>query len=198
MRVPPSELLINNRTSACPRRKAVISGKPRVWSDVGMGAATLSRRGRRGSATPTGIVSVLVMIATWYGSTLVLCRSVWGLSTSEFTLPTLDAIVIAVVAIPGAVCIGLDLAANYARQTRNPKRKKGQPPFFMWRTAVGMWLLTFGLLITVFMPPHWRHKPGFVLAMIFLGGYFLLLIETLRYTDRFTQPRADYLPQNMI
>jgi hypothetical protein len=141
---------------------------------------------------------LLLMIATWYGSTLVLCCGVWGLSTSEFTLPTLDAIVIAVVAIPGTVCIGLALAANYARRTRSPRRKKGQPPFLMWRTAVGVWLLSFELLITVFMPLHWRHKPVFVLAMIFLGAYFLLLVETLRYTDRFTGPRADYLPKNMI
>jgi hypothetical protein len=141
---------------------------------------------------------LLLMIATWYGSTLCLCGGVWGLSTSEFTLPTLDAIVIAVVAVPGTVCIGLALAANYARRTRSPKRKKGQPPFLMWRTAVGIWLLTFGLLITIFMPSHWRHKPVLVLAVIFLGGYFLLLVETIRYTDRFTQPRVDYLPKNMI
>jgi hypothetical protein len=141
---------------------------------------------------------LLLMIATWYGSTLVLGCSVWDLSTSEFPLTILDAVVIAVVALPGTVCIGLAQSANYARSTRNPKRKKGQPPFLMWRTAVGMWLLTFGLLITVFMPPHWRHKPVFVLAVIFLGGYFLLVLETLRYTHRFTQPRADYLPQKMI
>lgn len=43
-----------------------------------------------------------------------------------------------------------------------------------------------------------RHKPVFVLAMIFLGGYLLLLVETRRYTDRFTRPRGDYLPANTI
>jgi hypothetical protein len=141
---------------------------------------------------------LLLMIATWYGSTLCLCCGVWGLSTSEFTLPTLDAIVIAVLAIPGAVCIGLVMVANYARHTRSPRRKKGQPPFLMWRTTVGVWLLSFELLITVFMPLHWRHKPVFVLAMILLAGYLLLLVETRRYTDRFTRPRGDYLPENMI
>jgi hypothetical protein len=68
----------------------------------------------------------------------------------------------------------------------------------MWRTTVGLWLLTFELLITVFMPLYSRHKPVFVLVMILLGGYLLLLAETLRYTSRFTRPREDYLQKNMI
>lgn len=141
---------------------------------------------------------LLLMIATWYASTLLLCSSVWMLSTSEFTLPTFDAIVIAVLAIPGAVFIGLALAANYARHTRSPKRKKGQPPFLMWRTTVGLWLLTSELLITLFIPHHGHHKSLFVLDMILLGGYLLLMAETRRYADRFTRPREDYLPKNMI
>ena len=105
---------------------------------------------------------------------------------------------IAVLAIPGAVCIGLAQSANYARSNRNPKRKKGQPPFFMWRTTLGLWLLNLDLSLGVFNPLHGHHRSTFALAVIFLGGYFLLLLETLRYTDRFTQPRADYLPQKMI
>jgi len=141
---------------------------------------------------------LLLMIATWYGSTLVLCRGVWGLSTSEFTLPTLDAIVIAVIAVPGTVCIGLALAANYARSTRNARRKKGQPPFFMWRMTVAQWLLSFALLTTVFIPLYSHHKTVFALQMISLAGFYLLILEIRRYTDRFTRPRADYLPQSMI
>jgi uncharacterized membrane protein len=86
----------------------------------------------------------------------------------------------------------------YARQARNPRRKQALPPFLMWRTTVGVWLLSFELLITVFVPLRWRHKPVFVLAMILLGGYLLLLIETRRYPDRFTGPRADHLPENVI
>ena len=113
---------------------------------------------------------LLLMIATWYGSTLCLCCGVWGLSTSEFTLPTLDA-------APGTASTAITM--------------KGQPPFLMWRTTVGLWLLTSELLITVFIPHHGHHKSLFVLAMILLGGYFLLLVETLRYTSRFTRPRED-------
>jgi hypothetical protein len=141
---------------------------------------------------------LLLMIATWYGSALVLGRGVWGLSTSEFALPALDSIVIAVLALPGAVCIGSVMAVIYARHTRSPKRKKGQPPFFMWRTTLGLWLLSFDLSITVFLPTPGHHRSILVLAMVFLGGYLLLLLETRRYMDRFTRPREDYLPKNMI
>jgi hypothetical protein len=34
-----------------------------------------------------------------------------------------------------------------------------------------------------------------VLAMILPGAYFLLLVEGRRYTNRFTHPREDYLPE---
>jgi hypothetical protein len=140
---------------------------------------------------------LLLMIATWYASTLLLCCSVWMLSTSEFALPALDATVIAVLAIPATICLGSAMAANYARRARNPRRKKGQPPFFMWRTAVGLWLIPLDLLIG-FGPLREHHRTVFVLEMILVGGYLLLVAETRRYTDRFTRPRAGDLPKNMI
>ncbi len=139
-----------------------------------------------------------LMIATWYGSTLSLGCSVWELSTSEFTLPVLDATVIAVLALPGAACIGSVLAANYARNALNPKRKKGLPPFFMWRTTVGLWLITFDLSIGALIPHHGHHKAILALSMILVGGYFLLVVETHRYTGRFTRPRGADLPESMM
>jgi len=86
----------------------------------------------------------------------------------------------------------------YARQARSPRRKKGQPPFFMWRTTVGLWLLNLDLSLGVFNPLHGHHRSTFALAMILLGGYFVVAVETRRYTERFTRPRRDYLPQKMI
>ena len=90
------------------------------------------------------------------------------------------------------------MAVIYARHTRSPKRRKGQSPFFMWRTTLGLWLLNFDLSITVFFPTPGHHRSILVLAMVLLGGYFLLAVETRRYTSRFTRPRVDYLPKNMI
>jgi hypothetical protein len=141
---------------------------------------------------------LLLMIATWYASTLLLCCCAWMLSTSDFALPALDATVIAILAIPATICLGSAMAANYARGARNPRRKKGQPPFFMWRTAVGLWLIPFYVLIGFLSPFRAHHRTVFVLEIILVGGYLLLVAETRRYTDRFTRPRADYLPENMI
>jgi len=141
---------------------------------------------------------LLLMIATWYGSTLVLSYGIWGLSTSEFAVPVLDTALIAVLAIPGAVCIGSILATIYARRARNTRRKKGQPPFFIWRTTVGQWLLSSELLLGIFNPPYGHHMWVIWLMLILLLGFFLLVLETQRYTARFTRPREGYLPKNMI
>ena len=42
-------------------------------------------------------------------------------------------VAIAALALPAAVGLGSISAAIYSRRARNPKRRKGQPPFFMWR-----------------------------------------------------------------
>ena len=141
---------------------------------------------------------LLVLIATCYGSTLVLSYGIWGLSTSEFAVPALDTVLIAVLAIPGAVCIGSVMAKIDARRARNPRRKKGQPPFFMWRTTVGQWLLSSELLLGIFSPLYGHHRWVIGLMLILLCGFFLLVLETRRYTDRFTRPREGYIPKNMI
>jgi hypothetical protein len=140
---------------------------------------------------------LLLMLATCYGSTLVLSYGIWGLSTSEFAVPALDTALIAVLAIPGAVCIGSVMATSHARRARNPRRKKGQPPFFMWRTTVGLWLLSSELLLGIFNPPVGHHRWVIWLMLILLGGYLLLVLETLRYKERFTRPREGYLPDSM-
>ena len=133
---------------------------------------------------------LLLMIATWYGSTLAISYGIWGLSTSEFAVPALDIAVIAVLAIPGAVCIGSVLATIYARRARNPRRKKGLPPFFMWRTTVGLWLLSSELLLGVFEPAPRAPHVGYLADVDLAGRLFPARTERhRRYTDRFTRPR---------
>lgn len=118
----------------------------------------------------------------------------------ESPISTLDSAAIAVLALPGAIAVGSLMAALHARRAQNSRRKRGQPPFFVWRQIAAMWVL-LGYLPTRMLLgqriPTWMllGQPPFrsdeVLALIVSSGYFVLSMEAVRYRRRFTGLHAD-------
>jgi hypothetical protein len=121
----------------------------------------------------------------WYWPTAAI--GFWLLLFSRTWLPAPKPVLvaIAVLALPAAGGLGSVMAANYSRRARNPKRKKGLPPFFMWRQIALPWVLFAGLSATSVAPRN-HAVPG--LQMISGVIVIALAVETYRYSRRFTGP----------
>jgi hypothetical protein len=117
-----------------------------------------------------------------------------GFSSSLPSMPVAAIGAIAILAIPAAVGFGSITAVIYSRRARNPRRKKGLPPFFMWRQIALPWLLIPTLLNATLLNTQDRSTPDLralaLLQVISSIAIIALAVETYRYSRRFTRPRA--------
>ena len=115
-------------------------------------------------------------------------------SSSLPPMPVAAIVAIAVLAIPAAVGFGSIMAVIYSRRARNPKRKKGLPPFFMWRQIALPWLLIPTLLNATLLNTQDRSTPDMralaLLQVISSVAIIALALETYRYSRRFSRPRG--------
>jgi hypothetical protein len=123
---------------------------------------------------------------------MVFC--ILGFGSSWPPMPVAAIVALAVLAIPAAVGFGSTLAVIYSRRARNPKRKKGLPPFFMWRQIALPWLLIPTFLNAILLNTQDRSTPDVralaLLQVISSIAMLALALETWRYGRRFTRPRA--------
>jgi hypothetical protein len=94
-------------------------------------------------------------------------------------------VAIALLALPGSVGLGSILAALHSRRARSPKRKKGLPPFLMWRQIALPWVLAAGLATTRVAN---QVAPGSLMISAII--IFALAVENWRYARRFITPSA--------
>ena len=117
-----------------------------------------------------------------------------GVSSSLPPMPVAAIVAIAILAIPAAVGLGSIMAVIYSRRARNTMRKKGLPPFFMWRQIALPWLLIPTLLNAILFNTQDRSAPDVralaLLQVISSIAIIALAVETYRYSRRFTRPRA--------
>jgi hypothetical protein len=92
---------------------------------------------------------------------------------------------IALLALPGSVGFGSIMAALHSRRARSPKRKKGVPPFFMWRQIALPWVLVAGLAIG-----RMDRRDLVVFQMTSAVIVVALAVENSRYARRCTTPSA--------
>jgi hypothetical protein len=115
-------------------------------------------------------------------------------SSSLPPMPVAAIVAIAILAFPAAVGFGSIMAVIYSRRARNPKRKKGLPPFFMWRQIALPWLLIPTLLNATLLNTQDRSTPDeralALLQVIFSIAMIALALETWRYGRRFTRPHG--------
>jgi hypothetical protein len=108
--------------------------------------------------------------------------------------PVLAVVAIAILALPTAVGLGSIMAVVYSWRARNPRRKKGLAPFFMWRQMALPWLLIPTLLNATLLSAQGRSTPDdralALLQVISSIAIFALALETYRYSRRFTRPRG--------
>jgi NADH:ubiquinone oxidoreductase subunit K len=128
----------------------------------------------------------------WYWPTVWIAFCFWVFPRTS--LPVLVIVAIAILALPTAVGLGSIMAVIYSRRARNPKRKKGLAPFFMWRQIVLPWLLIPTLLNATLLNTQGRSTPDeralAFLMIIFSIAIIALALETYRYSRRFTRPRG--------
>jgi amino acid transporter len=100
--------------------------------------------------------------------------------------PSVPAIVaIATLALPAAVGLGSISAAIYSRRARNPKRRKGQPPFFMWRFIALMWMILAGVATTSLTSPG--QEAAAIAHLICTILVIPLAVVNYRYSRRFSR-----------
>ena len=130
----------------------------------------------------------MVGFYTWLGFDL------WAAGASGD--PTWPALALCVVlAAPVAVGLGSISAMIYARQARNPGRKKGLLPFLMWRTTALFWLMLATSLSATLVADHGSstttHRLLGGLQLLFAIALFALCVEILRYSRRFARARIE-------
>ena len=117
-----------------------------------------------------------------------------GFSSSLPPMPVAAIGAIALLAIPAAVGFGSIMAVIYSRRARNPKRKKGLPPFFMWRQIALPWLLIPTFVNAILLNTQDRSNPDVralaLLEVISSIAMIGLALEIWRYGRRFTRPRG--------
>ena len=117
-----------------------------------------------------------------------------GFSSSLPPMPVAAIVAIAVLAIPAAVGLGSIMAVIYSRRARNRKRKKGLPPFFMWRQIALPWLLIPTFLNAILLNTQDRSTPDVralaLLQVISSIAMIALALEIWRYGRRFSRPRG--------
>ena len=79
------------------------------------------------------------------------------------------------------------MAALHSRRARNPGRKKGLPPFFMWRQLALPWVLIAGAAVGRIDP---RNEDFVDFQMVSAIIVIALAVENVRYARRFTTPTA--------
>jgi hypothetical protein len=133
-----------------------------------------------------------VIGVAWYWPTVWIAFFLWVFPRTS--LPVLVIVAIAILALPAAVGLGSIMAVIYSRRARNPKRKKGLAPFFTWRQILLPWLLIPTLLNATLLNTQGRPTPDervlALLQVIFAIAIFALVLETWRYSRRFTRPRG--------
>jgi hypothetical protein len=117
-----------------------------------------------------------------------------GFSSSLPPMPVAAIGAIALLAIPAAVGFGSIMAVIYSWRARNPNRKRGLPPFFMWRQIALPWLLIPTLLNATLLNTQDRSTPDeralALLQVISSIAIVVLALETWRYSRRFSRPRG--------
>jgi hypothetical protein len=134
--------------------------------------------------------TVLIGFSSWLGFDL------WATGASpDPTLPALAICAIVVLAVPVAVGLGSVRVVIYAREARNPRRKKALPPFLMWRTTALFSLMFATSLLAMLVANQdsltTAHKILDGLQIIFAIGVIALAVETLRYSRRFARARIE-------
>jgi MFS family permease len=147
-----------------------------------------AQRGRRRLA----VIGVSSHMPTFCLGFCVLGFCVLG-SSSSLPMPVAAIVAIALLAIPAAVGFGSIMAVIYSRRARNPRRKKGLPPFFMWRQIALPWLLIPTLLNATLLNTQDRSTPLeralALLQVISSIAIIALALETYRYSRRFARSR---------
>jgi hypothetical protein len=146
--------------------------------------------GQRGWRRLAIIGGTFYLPTVWLGICPALCVAAFRSSGNPIPLPAIVAI--AVLAIPAAVGFGSIMAVIHSRNVRNRKRKKGLPPFLLWRpiALAGVVLPTSGVnlwLANQDPPAHGNlNVAGFQLisAVIVIA----LAVENIRYSRRFIKP----------
>jgi hypothetical protein len=145
---------------------------------------------RRLALTAAAGYAPLVMVGfySW------LCLGLWA--REGFRDPTLAALAVcAILAVPAAVGLSSIGAMLYARQARNPRRKKAPLPFLMWRMTALFWLMLVSSVSGTFATDQGSstatHRDVGGLELVFAIAVIAMFLETLRYRRRFTRPRID-------
>jgi hypothetical protein len=107
------------------------------------------------------------------------------LSSSGPSVPVRAVVAIAVLALPAAVGLGSITAMIYSRRARSPKRRKGLPPFLMWRQIALPWMILAGIATAPLTPPG--NRTIALVHLIFALLVVPLAAENYRYSRRFTR-----------
>jgi amino acid transporter len=107
------------------------------------------------------------------------------LSSSGPSVPVRAVVAIAVLAVPAAVGLGSITAMIHSRRARSPKRRKGWPPFLMWRQTALLWMILAGIVTAPLTPPG--NRTIALVHVIFAILVIPLAAETYRYSRRFTR-----------
>jgi hypothetical protein len=107
------------------------------------------------------------------------------LSSSGPPVPVGAVVAIAVLAVPAAVGLGSITARIYSLRARSPKRRKGWPPFLMWRQISLLWMILAGIATAPLVPPG--NRAIALVHLIFAILVIPLAAETYRYSRRFTR-----------
>ena len=145
----------------------------------------------------------LVLIGiSWYLWAVLLGFSAYAVVSSWASLsgaswtpvPIVAVVAIAVLAVPAAVWSGSMAAAIHAWKARRPNRKKGLPPFFMWRQMVLPLLLVPTEMNATFAVdpgmPISDRKALLLVQVVSCVAIIVLAAEVWRYSRRFTGPIA--------
>jgi hypothetical protein len=123
---------------------------------------------------------------------IVVANSSYLAGAAWTPMPTVAIVAITVLAAPAGVGIGLMADASYARKARRPNRKKGLPPFLMWRQIALPWLLIPTELTAMFAGdqglPRSDREALALTQVVFAVALIALSVELWRYSRRFTKP----------
>ena len=111
------------------------------------------------------------------------------LSSSGPPVPVGAAVAIAVLAVPAAVGLGSITARIYSLRARSPKRRKGWPPFLMWRQISLLWMILAGIATAPLVPPG--NRAIALVHLIFAILVIPLAAESYRYSRRFIRPLGE-------
>jgi hypothetical protein len=129
--------------------------------------------------------TVTIGFCSWLGFEL------WAAEASpDPTLSALAICAIVLLGVPVALGLGSVRELIYAREARNPRRKKALPPFLTWRNTALFWLMFATFLLATRVadrgsgPLTTGHRVLVGLQLFFAIALIAVCVETLRYHRR--------------